>query len=245
MHSVLTSFRVSKKYERSGYNGKLVYTRDTTLPSEQVHEYVTRMKDLEKKFKESRALLVSMQEAKTTDTTSLSRTGKMSRVSPVAASARSLDIGIAALRNQIDLRAALLRQQSSFHIQHGMMNHTNSPQASAPVFHNAPESYLYKRRCASGLLGGSLSPDTGFVGGSSSAKLLLNLRQLQQPSANATLWAAVAQSGHSAAVKPSYTLNQTSFIGEARLAESNQNKRRIVQDEFASLESAYKRARAA
>jgi hypothetical protein len=245
MHSVLTSFRVSKKYERSGYNGKLVYTRDTTIPSEQVLEYVTRLKDLEKKFKDSRVLLVSMQEAKTADTTSPSRAGKMSHVSPVAASTRSLDIGIAALRNQIDLRAAMLRQQSSFHVQHGMMNHTNFPQASAPVFQSVLESYLYKRRFASGLLGGSLSPDIGSLGGSSSAKLLLNLSQLQQPSVNAALWAAVAQSGHSAAVKPSYTLNQTRFIGEARLAESNQNKRRIVQDEFASLESAYKRARAA
>lgn len=96
--------RVSKKYERSGYNGKQVYRRDTNLPTKDLEDYRERLTNCEKKFKESRALVVSMQEAKTdsrantmafTETPVISLTG-------CAGNSAALEDRLVAMRSQLD-----------------------------------------------------------------------------------------------------------------------------------------------
>jgi hypothetical protein len=101
------------------------------------------------------------------------------------------------------------------------------------------------------LVGDRFSPNPGsFAGPSPATKWLFSdIFQLRRQQSSAALLAsrlaAGSHSGHSAAANASSMMDQTSFnVGAARLAASAQNKRRIEQ-ELASLESAYKRARAA
>lgn len=56
--------RVSKKYERTGYNGKHVFHKDTSLSEEELRKRSDRRQELEAAFRKSRALVVSMQEVK-------------------------------------------------------------------------------------------------------------------------------------------------------------------------------------
>lgn len=108
--------RVSKKYERSGYNGKQVYRRDTNVSFADLEAYRQRLKDSEKAFKESRALVVSMQEAKTDSKPSnshiITETPVISLHSNAnanaSAQAAALEDRLQAMRSQIDRRTTNL-----------------------------------------------------------------------------------------------------------------------------------------
>lgn len=64
MQSSLLLYRVSKKYERTGYNGKHIYHKDTSLSEEELQKRRLRLQKLDVAFRKSRDLVVSMQEAK-------------------------------------------------------------------------------------------------------------------------------------------------------------------------------------
>lgn len=131
--------RVSKKYERSGYNGKQVYRKDSN--AKDVEAYRQRLTDCETKFKESRALVVSMQEAKTESKPTLRETPIISLSSNNAnAQNHALEDRLAAMRSQMDRTAAMLSMgqspglSSSMNMHHGMNVHMNrfNPMLGAP-----------------------------------------------------------------------------------------------------------------
>lgn len=100
---------VSKKYERSGYNGKQVYRKDTDLPTDEQEAYRERLQDCEKKFKESRALVVSMQESKTECKPVTPTPAPAPIISLASSSNNSIpEDRLVAMRSQIDRAATMM-----------------------------------------------------------------------------------------------------------------------------------------
>lgn len=186
--------RVSKKYERSGYNGKQVYRRDTNVSAADLEAYRQRLKDSEMAFKESRALVVSMQEAKTTD-------GKPSGSSHVvtetpvislhsnanaSAQAAALEDRLQAMRSQIDRRTTNLLAFPTSAPRFNMMGAGAGTGVSPEVL----QAMMLQRQRAAALQGATAGFNTRFPSaglanngagqGGPANKLLLDLYQRRQ-----------------------------------------------------------------
>ncbi|CAB9523814.1 expressed unknown protein [Seminavis robusta] len=267
--------RVSKKYERTGYNGKQVYRRDTNISEETQKDYSKRLKELEKKFKESRALVVSMQEAKATDTSSSARGASSSATQTSQAAAQTINPNVQALeerlvamRSQLDRRAAGMmggfhhrlpqpQQSSRFNSPHGMM--LAGAALNTPLSSDVMDAYLMNHRTAAngafvGGNGAGFSSVLTPTGPPATNKLLLDLYKRRQQLAMANAVMASTNAGVAAATPDPYMMmNQDAFAamnGNDMMAmmQSNNghNKRAWEQEEqLPSPDSSYKRARAA
>lgn len=257
--------RVSKKYERSGYNGKQVYRKDSN--AKDVEAYRQRLTDCEQKFKESRALVVSMQEAKTESKPTLRETPIIS-LSSNHQSNHALEDRLAAMRSQIDRTATMLSMGGQHHHQHQSpalsssmnMNRFN-PMLGAGAgnpFNPAPMSSLEMRQAllfqqqqqqrqrAAAAMGGFSTglPSAGlgmsFPHSSSPAgptnKLMIDLYQRRQQLIMANMMGGGAAGPSSAASMP--------FMGVAPTPATAMGEKRDLED-LEGEEQARKRARPA
>lgn len=177
--------RVSKKYERSGYNGKQVYRRDTNVSASDLEAYRQRLKDSEKAFKDSRALVVSMQEAKTdckpsSSSQAVTETPIISLHSNTNTS-NALEDRLQAMRSQIDRRTTTLLGYPA-----PTRNTTTGGRYMSP---EVLQAMMLQRQRAAGLQGAAGFstgfPSAGLTGatGASSGpanKLLIDLYQRRQ-----------------------------------------------------------------
>ena len=100
----LTCYRVSKKYERTGYNGKFTFRKDSRFSEEELDQKRKNLQNLEKLFRESRKLVAKMQDAKG---------GGKKQVSPGATINFSSNYGDLPAMQSMDQHLALLRLQIS------------------------------------------------------------------------------------------------------------------------------------
>ena len=119
------AYRVSKKYERSGYNGKHVFHKDTSLSEKELKERRASLQKLKVAFRKSRDLVLSMQEAKvgsnknqskettagtnrSLPTSSFQGTHLTNQFNSNLAALRSMDERLALMRSQIERSSAAL-----------------------------------------------------------------------------------------------------------------------------------------
>ena len=115
---------MSKKYERTGYNGKHVFRKDSSIPNEELQKSRDRLEKLERAFRESRSLVVSMQEAKGDNGGSKNQQQEINPSSSVRgalsigysnmAALQSMDQRLAVIRSQIDRSSAALSRRGGF-----------------------------------------------------------------------------------------------------------------------------------
>jgi len=109
--------RVSKKYERTGYNGKHVFRKDDSISEKDLQKKSDSLQQLERVFRESRSLVQSMHEAKGDNGARQQQvpipfpagfvgisTGGLDNM----AALQSMDQRLAAIRSQIDRSSAAL-----------------------------------------------------------------------------------------------------------------------------------------
>lgn len=255
--------RVSKKYERSGYNGKQVYRRDSNVPAKDLEVYRQRLKDSEKAFKDSRALVVSMQESKQ-EPSSRSPVTETPVISLHSSNlnASALENRLQAMRNQIDLRTTNLLgyppvQVARYNLNTGtsmMAGGPLNPAVTGPMSPEVIQAMMIQRQRAAALSGAGFStgfPSTGLpTAGPSTGptnKLLIDLYQRRQQ----LIMSYMAAGGATAGTPQGAGLSAMGFgrssplaVPASHLTVAAVGVKRDLQD-LEAEEQARKRARAA